>query len=29
VGERVTNPQHFSRRQLKKIHPEDRVWLES
>jgi MoaA/NifB/PqqE/SkfB family radical SAM enzyme len=29
VGERVTNPQHFSKHQLKKIHPEDRVWLES
>ena len=26
---RVTNPQHFSRHQLKKIHPEDMIWLES
>jgi len=29
LGARVTNPQHFSRRQLKKIHPEDLIWLES
>jgi len=27
VGRRVADPQHFSRQQAKKIHPEDMDWL--
>lgn len=29
LGARVADPQHFSRHQLKKIHPDDLAWLES
>jgi hypothetical protein len=28
MGTRVVDPQHFSRQQAKKIHPEDVRWLE-
>jgi hypothetical protein len=28
LGGRVTDPQHFSRRQPKRIHPDDLGWLE-
>jgi molybdenum cofactor biosynthesis enzyme MoaA len=28
LGTRVADPQHFSRHQLKKIHPDDLAWLE-
>ena len=28
LGGRVTDPQHFSRRQLKRFHPDDIAWLE-
>ena len=27
IGERVTDPQHFSRSQAKRIHPDDLTWL--
>lgn len=29
TGGRVTNPQHYSQHQAKRIHPEDRPWLEA
>jgi MoaA/NifB/PqqE/SkfB family radical SAM enzyme len=29
VGERVDDPQHFARRQLKRVHPDDVRWLEA
>lgn len=29
LGARMTDPQHFSRHQVKKIHPDDLAWLES
>ena len=29
LGGRITDPQHFSRQQEKKIHPDDLGWLEA
>jgi hypothetical protein len=29
LGGRITDPQHFSKHQEKKIHPDDLIWLES